>query len=842
MVAATAMFAAASCAQELENNQVPEVNGETVVYTASVDGADTKAVLDGVVSKWCGEELITLHDGTNPFTFYADAGETPVSMLRFSYTPGEGQPEFTATEVMAVYPSGDYTANISDKTVSNVVVPNSQALADNTYPATAAVAVAYSTNAELNFKNATALLKFKVAGDDVSYGCFAAEGNISGKFDVAYNEGKPVMTPAEADQWVDFYKNDGFLSEDATYYLAIAPASVSSFTMYLNGQEVKKYSSSYNFERNVILDLGTITYDAPANASTVYLKPGVWSAADAWYVAYFFSSTANKAVTMEDTDADGLFEAAVPEGDYSKVIFCRMNSAASELTWEEGNVWNQTSNLNVPFASDNKLCYVVENWDVYAWQTLEDAKYVAPEWTVAGTFNGWNATANPMELVDGYYVAKNVTGLNFTAQEDPENTSSATGFQFINNGAWKGGEGQVTAGTWTWVWNDNGANIYVDGAAAETKYDIYLNPTPDAGGGIKFVVVAAGTPMPEDKPADEEVVVDYWAVIGSMTNNWGSDIEMTLEGDWYVAEDVKILASDQFKFRANGNWDEGTPNRGAAGNADGVMIENEVETAVYQGGKNFCVSEGGFYSLYINKAATKVKVVKTADLPVESIPDQPCDWAIWAQSPDWEQIDMVTTTVPDLFVAKGVVLDSYKSFLVKPAADWSTKYGCGAINYIQSNKYIKASQNGGDITVEAAGTYDIYFDNINKNVYLMTSGTAYTAATQQTTSGIEPEPEPEPETGITIYLKPGVWETGGARYQAWIWGAGDQWVTFTKVSDGLYSTKVPEGTTGMKVLRKGPDHANNAWQSWNDTGDVTLGGKNCIEITDWNQSYKMSSY
>lgn len=342
----------------------------------------------------------------------------------------------------------------------------------------------------------------------------------------------------------------------------------------------------------------------------------------------------------------------------------------------------------------------------------------------------------------------------------------------------------------------------------------------------------------------EEVVVDYWAVVGSMTGNWNSEIRMTLDGDWYVAENVKITSSDQFKFRANGNWDEGTPNRGAAGEADGVIIENNVETDAYQGGKNFSVSAGGFYSLYINKTATKVKVVKTGDLPVESVPDQPSDWALWAQSPDWKQIDMVTTTVPELFVAKGVELEAYKSFLVKPAADWSTKYGCGAVNYIQSNKYINVSQEGGDITVEAAGTYDIYFDNINKNVYLMTSGTAYTSATEQTTSGVEPEPEPEPEpeTGVTIYLKPGVWETGGARYQAWIWGAGDQWVTFTKVSDGLYSTKVPEGTTGMKVLRKGPDHANNAWQSWNDTGDVTLGGKNCIEITGWNQSYNMSTY
>ena len=601
MVAAVALFAAASCNKELPQENLPAV-GETVVYTASTDGADTKAVLDGTVSKWCGEELITLHDGTNAFTFYANAGETPVSKVDFTYTPGEGEPGFNATEVMAVYPSGDYTANLSDKTVSNVVVPNNQTLADNTYPATAAVAVAYSTTTELSFKNATTLLKFKVDGDDVTYGCFLAEGAISGKFAVNYNEGKPLMTAMETTKYVDFHMNGAPLSKEATYYIAIAPAEVENFKIFLNGQEIKTYAKSYKFERNVILDLGTL-------------------------------------------------------------------------------------------------------------------KYVAPE-----------------------------------------------------------------------------------------------------------------------------IEVDYWAVIGSMTSNWNSEIEMTLKGDWYVAENVKILASDQFKFRANGNWDEGTPNRGAAGDAEVVLIENDVETAVYQGGKNFCVSEGGFYSLYINKSATKVKVVKTADLPVESVPDQPSDWALWAQSPDWKQIDMVTTTVPDLYVAKGVVLEAYKSFLVKPAADWSTKYGCGAVNYIQSDKYINVSQNGGDITVEAAGTYDIYFDNINKNVYLMTSGVAYTSATQQTTSGVEPEPEPEPETGVTIYLKPGVWETGGARYQAWIWGAGDQWVTFTKVSDGLYSTKVPEGTTGMKVLRKGPDHANNAWQSWNDTGDVTLGGKNCIEITGWNQSYSMSTY
>ena len=749
MVAAVALFAAASCNKELPQENLPAV-GETVVYTASTDGTDTKAVLNETTKKseWVAGDAITVHDGEKGWTFTAAKAGPNVD---FSNSEGFGE----YRPVLAVYPAGTYTVDVAEKTV-NANIPTYQPARKGTYNEEAALAVAYSENDQFAFKNAHSLIKFTIKSSSIKAIEFYGNNNeaITGNMLVSLNEDNTVKSVVGQDTvfeegkenewtgkgtWVKIYSEDetnGWCFENgATYYAAVAPVNFTKGVAinYILADDtkveaVKKTDNPVNLTPSKILNIGDLEYEAP----------------------------------------------------------------------------------------------------------------VVHEWAVAGTFNEWSTTANPMELVDGYYVAKNVTGLNYSDPNEGE-TGSSTGIKFVNNGDWKGGEGQVTAGTWAYVWNDNGANIYVDGADATTAYDIYLNPTPDADGGIKFVVVEAGKEMPEDV-VEEEVVVDYWAVIGSMTSNWNSDIKMILDGEWYVAENVKILDSDQFKFRANGNWDEGTPNRGAAGEADGVLIENNVETAVYQGGKNFCVSEGGFYSLYINKSATKVKVVKTAELPVESVPDQPSDWALWAQSPDWKQIDMVTTTVPDLYVAKGVELEAYKSFLVKPAADWSTKYGCGSVNYIQSNKYIKASQNGGDITVEAAGTYDIYFDNINKYVYLMTSGVAYSSATQQTTSGVEPEPEPEPETGVTIYLKPGVWETGGARYQAWIWGAGDQWVTFTKVSDGLYSTKVPEGTTGMKVLRKGPDHANNAWQSWNDTGDVTLGGKNCIEITGWNQSYKMSTY
>ena len=757
MVGAVALLAAVSCAQELEQaGSKEQALGETVVYTASTDDPDAKAVLNETTKKseWVAGDAITVHDGTQGWTFTAaEAGAN----VDFSNSEGFGD----YRPVMAVYPAGTYTADVAAKT-AKAYIPTWQQAQAGTYHSPAALAVAYTEGSTFAFKNAHALLKFTVNTDNVTHVIFHGNGSEALTGDVYVTLGEDGVEEVECLQ--------------------------TEFTEQKWNEETQQ------------------------NEDVKVTKYGTW------VECYAYHDDANKYFAKDQT----YYIAVAPQTFEGGVTVKVKINDGEELV-------AKTTTKPV----ETKINTILN---------LGEIKYEAPvvhEWAVAGTFNGWSTTANPMELIDGYYVAKNVTGLNYSDPNEGE-TGSSTGIKFVNNGdVWRAGEGQVTAGTWAYVWGDGG-NIYVDGATAETAYDIYLNPSEGDYG--KFVIVAAGAAMPEDTPVEEEVVVDYWAVVGSMIGNWASEAVMTLDGDWYVAENVKILASDQFKFRANGNWDEGTPNRGAAGDTDGVLIENNVETDVYQGGKNFCVAEGGFYSLYINKSATKVKVVKTAELPVESVPDQPSDWALWAQSPDWKQIDMVTTTVPDLYVAKSVEFEAYKSFLVKPAADWSTKYGCGAVNYIQSNKYIKASQNGGDITVEAAGTYDIYFDNIAKNVYLMTSGTAYTAATQQTTSGIEPEPEPEPETGITIYLKPGVWETGGARYQAWIWGAGDQWVTFTKVSDGLYSTKVPEGTTGMKVLRKGPDHANNAWQSWNDTGDVTLGGKNCVEITGWNQSYKMSTY
>lgn len=50
-----AAFISISCVDELISPETQNPEG-TVVFTASVDGADTKTVIDGNVSMWSGNE------------------------------------------------------------------------------------------------------------------------------------------------------------------------------------------------------------------------------------------------------------------------------------------------------------------------------------------------------------------------------------------------------------------------------------------------------------------------------------------------------------------------------------------------------------------------------------------------------------------------------------------------------------------------------------------------------------------------------------------------------------------------------------------------------------------
>ena len=387
-----------------------------------------------------------------------------------------------------------------------------------------------------------------------------------------------------------------------------------------------------------------------------------------------------------------------------------------------------------------------------------------------------------------------------------------------------------------------GADMFVE---ADGTYDVYFNTETKAlymmAAGADYTAATQQT-LSGSAPA---VVVTYWAVVGDMTNDsWASELKMTLDGDWYVVENVTILKAHQFKFRANGSWDAPNPNRGAEGEADGVVIANDTETKAVQDGKNFSVSADGIYTLSINKAADKVKVVKTGDLvaPDTPTPGEQSAWALVGAFSGWADKMMVTTEVADLVVLKNVAMKAAEGFLVrKPSTDWADKHGAGNVNYIKKNNYITTVKDGGDMCLETDGTYDIYFNTATKALYVMVAGEDYTTAAKQTVSGEEPKQEEPEVTDKVLYLKPNAnWKVDNARFAAYFFGGtpAEVWVSMTAVDDGTYQVNLPEGYDyGCNVIfcRMNPGTTANNWNNkWNQTSDLTAptDGKNLYTVKE----------
>ncbi len=92
----------------------------------------------------------------------------------------------------------------------------------------------------------------------------------------------------------------------------------------------------------------------------------------------------------------------------------------------------------------------------------------------------------------------------------------------------------------------------------------------------------------------------------------------------------------------------------------------------------------------------------------------------------------------------------------------------------------------------------------------------------------------------TIYLVPGVWETAGAWYAAWIYGGGvtDAWYTASPLGDGTYKFEnVPDAATTMILTRQqsSTTYGSPNWSPWNRIDGISLSEKNkdLYSVTDW---------
>ena len=281
MVAAVALMALVSCNKEVAPSVENVPVGEIVTFTAYADCVDaTKAQLNNdQQSEWVSGDKITIHNGTKGYTFATTEAGAKVD---FSYTGND----FSGDKFMAVYPAGNYTVDVEAKTVK-ANIPTFQQAQAGTYLSEAALAVAYSENTSLSFKNATTLLKFTVNADNVTHVIFHGNNGegITGDVSVALtNEGTNVTVlpteiikddkkVADLGTWIEFYawhdENHKYFEKGTSYYIAVAPQvfekGVTVKVKVDEGEEivVKTTDKKVTLSPSKIMNLGVLEFEEP---------------------------------------------------------------------------------------------------------------------------------------------------------------------------------------------------------------------------------------------------------------------------------------------------------------------------------------------------------------------------------------------------------------------------------------------------------------------------------------------------------------------------------------------------------------------------------------------------
>lgn len=479
MFAAVAAFAAASCAQEL-NNQVPE--GEKVVFEASVDGADTKVTLDGKVSKWESGDKITIHNGTKGYEFSTtDEGVK----AEFSYVGDD----FSGDKFMAVYPAGEYTADVAAKTVT-ANIPTYQPSRENDFSVGAVPSVAYAENNSLAFKNASALLKFTVKGTNVKGLVFYGNNGeaVSGNVAVSLNEDNTVKsvvaqetTITENEQtetklitWAKVWaQTDNWcFNEGVTYYLSVVPQNFEKgFTAQLEVDgvgtvDVKKLETGYDLKPNTILDLGELEYVAPEVEHSGWSIPGGYNS---WNTAATFLYEEGdyyvaKNVTVMNTVAG---QTAGFKFQHSEFGWKGVGSTAPVAVGEWHKL-NGDSNISLP---DDKAYDIYMTKDGNQFQAVaaggdapEAPVVVADYWGLIGSMAGSAWGTDLVLTEEGDYLVYKGVALTTTDE-----------FKFRKNGLWneqKIAKGGLAAANTEYDLVDAGtSNMKVSTAGT---YDIYL--------------------------------------------------------------------------------------------------------------------------------------------------------------------------------------------------------------------------------------------------------------------------------------------------------------------------------------------------------------------------------
>ena len=495
-----------------------------VTFKASYE-TQTKTVLNGLTPYWTASEKIAIFNGVNN-EFTATVTEPSATATFKGELAGKGTKNFRAVSPY----SADYTYSSLGSTFYGLSIPQEQTAVENSYDPQALVAIAQSDDYNLSFKNLGSLVKFTVISDGVTSVALRANNEevLSGTFEATYGATPSIYIEDGKDE----VTLKGDFKKGSIYYIVTLPATLEKgFIVLLNGS-VKALSidAPVQLARSGMVNLGELSLNPgesqlPDNGEDDE-DEGVPSS---WIIIGTFCDWAE----------DGAL-ATYDMGSYYKA-FDVPAASLSSFKFRNGDVWLGVAGETVAAdkwvtlsqdgaASDIAFSGSAQIYDVYLDKELRGfyvtaAGNPAPEpipapfsgKSVAGNFNAWSSSANPMASEGDYYVVK---GLQLASTNLADPTSN--GFKFVDvkgadNSTWYGvGVSSIETGKWYNTKIDGSLNICINGDAT-ALYDAYIAKDMST-----CCVVAAGGELPskDDVGSGEGNVETVGTIYMKPNANW----------------------------------------------------------------------------------------------------------------------------------------------------------------------------------------------------------------------------------------------------------------------------------------------------------------------------------
>lgn len=369
LLSALALFSACQ-----KSEQQAPAKGESIVFTASF-APETKTVINGKQSLWNKDEIRIFNGNHSEAQEYVTGA---VKAPTAEFTIKNPEATFTGTNFIAVCPNSLATEawwnGSVDKTINKLYLKPQQTATAGTYDPEGHVAVAYTENTALSFRNACALLKFTIKSDNIKEVCVYSTGAVlSGNFN--FNTVDDNITTTGVDE-TDIYETNNYVKvkgdfvNGQTYYMSCIPGTLTNgFTLEVVNDKAAKgkdnvYTKPIKLKRNSIYNLGEVKYEErPTETRTFYLKAGDWAQGGAVIDAWIWGES----ITGQWVDFEKIeekeFKAELPKGTTGIKLY-RRSPIEHQIHKHDYNHWDTSGNLTISDAND---CLTFSGWDDKIW-------------------------------------------------------------------------------------------------------------------------------------------------------------------------------------------------------------------------------------------------------------------------------------------------------------------------------------------------------------------------------------------------------------------------------------------------------------------------------------------